>query len=109
MPLAMEKNVRIDVLGPLQVGTAEPIEISRPSHKRLLAILALDAGRSISTDALIDRYWPDAPPATAKAAIQTHISAVRSLIGADSIQFDGKGYRLRPIGIGLDTEEFEDA
>lgn len=108
MLIAMDTDLRIDVLGPLQVRTAEPIDISRPSHRRLIAILAINGARSISTDALIDRYWPGGPPATAKAAIQTHISAVRALIGTDSIEFDGTGYRLRPIGVDLDAEEFDD-
>ena len=34
-------------------------------------------------DALIDRFWPQQPPPTAKASIHTHVAALRRLTGPE--------------------------
>ena len=94
------------VLGPLRVRADSVVEIERPSHRRLLSILALDSGRRIGTEVLIDRYWGEASPATAKAALQTHVSALRKLLGRKAIMTEGYGYRLDLNGGTLDSEEF---
>ncbi len=86
--------VSIDVLGPLRAGDTTPIELTRPSHRRMLSILALEGGKRISTDRLIDRFWGEEPPPAAKAALQTHVSALRRLLGDDLIVTEGHGYRL---------------
>ena len=97
----------IRVLGPLAVEGNEPISLDRPSHRRLLSILALQAGRRVSTDVLIDRFWPDNPPETARAAIQTHISALRKVLGDGHIVTEGFGYRLDVSADQIDAPRFE--
>jgi DNA-binding SARP family transcriptional activator len=97
--------VRIDVLGPLRVVADTEIDLPRASHRRLLSILALDAGRRVSTDVLIDRNWGETAPATAKAALQTHVSALRKLLPADVLVTEGYGYRLDLDGHGCDADE----
>ncbi|HUF01086.1 MAG TPA: BTAD domain-containing putative transcriptional regulator [Gaiellaceae bacterium] len=99
-------GLRIEVLGPLRVRAGRQVTVDRSSHRRLLAILAFDANRRLSTDVLIDRYWGDAVPATAKAALQTHISALRKLLPADVIRTEGYGYRLDLGDHSLDVDEF---
>jgi len=99
-------GLRIEVLGPLRVRARRQITVERSSHRRLLAILAIDANRRLSTDVLIDRYWGDAVPTTAKAALQTHISALRKLLPADVILTEGYGYRLDLGEHSLDVHEF---
>jgi predicted ATPase/DNA-binding SARP family transcriptional activator len=83
------------------------MELRRGSHRRLLSILALDGNRRLATDVLIDRYWGEQVPATAKAVLQTHISALRKLLGADLIVTEGYGYRLDLSAHAFDAEEFE--
>lgn len=87
-------GLRLGVLGPIRIDGATEARLRRPSHKRLLSILALDVGRPIHTDLLIDRFWRGDPPATAKAAIQTHISALRRLLGRGSVTTEGQSYIL---------------
>lgn len=99
-------SVQFEVLGPLRAREGTEIDVHRPSHRRLLAILALDAGRRISTDVLIDRFWPDRPPPTAKAALQTHVSALRKILGKGAIVTEGHGYRLEVNATSLDASEF---
>ncbi|HEX7100766.1 MAG TPA: BTAD domain-containing putative transcriptional regulator, partial [Acidimicrobiia bacterium] len=86
-------------------GVTEP---HRASHRRLLAILALEAGRRIGTERLIDMYWGEDVPAEAKAAIQTHISALRRLTSPDLILTEGYGYRLSTNDLEIDAALFED-
>jgi hypothetical protein len=56
------------VVGPLQVRGGNGVELRRLSHRRLLSILLLDAGRRQTTDVLIERFWGDDPPEQPKAA-----------------------------------------
>lgn len=99
--------LRIEVLGPLRVigdGITEP---HRASHRRLLAILALEKGRRVGTERLIDMFWGENPPTKAKASLQTHISALRRLLEPGLIQTEGYGYRLSFDDIEMDAVVLE--
>lgn len=100
--------LRIEVLGDLRVvgkGLSQP---TRDSHRRLLSILALEPNRRIGTERLIDMFWGESPPESAKAALQTHVSALRRALGADAIATEGYGYRLAVETGALDAAQFAD-
>ncbi len=99
--------MRFAVLGPLEVDADGPIELDRPSHRRLLALLLLERGRPMDADTLIDRYWLEEPPRTARAALQTHISQLRRRLGADTLPSAGSRYRMELDGHLIDLDEFE--
>jgi DNA-binding SARP family transcriptional activator/tetratricopeptide (TPR) repeat protein len=86
----------IRLLGPVEVwsgaGVADP---GPPRQRCLLAALAVDAGRPVSTDALVDRVWGDAPPGGGRHALHVHIARLRKALpgGAPLIHRDG-GYLL---------------
>jgi DNA-binding SARP family transcriptional activator/tetratricopeptide (TPR) repeat protein len=74
--------VQVTLLGPVGVmvdGTPRPVVGLR--RKAVLAALALQPGRIVSTDRLIDLVWDDAAPATAMNTLQSHISYLRHLLG----------------------------
>ena len=73
--------MRIGVLGPLAVAGRSGVTLERRSHRRLLSILLFQAGDAVETEVLIDRFWGDAAPPTARAALQTHLSQLRRLLG----------------------------
>lgn len=100
--------MRFAVLGPLTVTGGE-LPIERRSHLRLLSILLFQAGRAIETDALIDRFWGEDPPPTARAALQTHMSQLRRLLGDGVVTTERGGYRLGLDEHELDAVEFEAA
>lgn len=102
-------GLRIRVLGELVVEGEGISELTRSSHRRLVSILALEPGRRIGTERLIDMFWGEAPPDGAKAALQTHISALRRVLGPYSIVTEGYGYRLNLDGGALDVREFAEA
>ncbi|MGB7858886.1 MAG: BTAD domain-containing putative transcriptional regulator, partial [Acidimicrobiia bacterium] len=100
-------TLEIRVLGPLEVEVDDVSSLDRPSHRRLLSIFALDAGQRIGTEVLVDRFWGGEPPPTAKAAIQTHVSALRRILGDGHIVTEGYGYRLDADRTSLDRAKFD--
>ncbi|WP_052744377.1 AfsR/SARP family transcriptional regulator [Streptomyces odonnellii] len=63
-----------------------PVEISNDGHllnlgsdklRCLIAALALDVGRPIALDSLVDYLWDDDPPPTARQSTHTYVSRAR--------------------------------
>ncbi|MGW0579067.1 tetratricopeptide repeat protein [Streptomyces sp. NPDC002920] len=81
--------VEFRVLGPVQL-TAEgrPLQLGPAKRQTVLAVLALDVGRSVSVDALVDRVWDEEPPAEARNALYAHITRIRQTLAAAR---DGSG------------------
>ncbi|MFI7638259.1 BTAD domain-containing putative transcriptional regulator [Nonomuraea sp. NPDC049400] len=70
--------MRISILGPLEVeGDGGPVAVGGFRLRALLAILALEAGRTVTAERLIDALWPDEPPANAANALQTLVKRLR--------------------------------
>lgn len=103
---ATAPELRIEVLGPLRVCGDVEVVLERASHRRLLSILALHANRRVDTDALIDRNWAGAPPASARATLQMHVAALRKLLSRELIVTEDQGYRLDLPGDALDADAF---
>ncbi|WP_329248934.1 winged helix-turn-helix domain-containing protein [Actinoallomurus sp. NBC_01490] len=101
--------MRIGILGPLDVRdeAARPIEVSGPRLRALLMRLAVDAGRTVPADRLIDDLWGDAPPAAAANALQALVSRLRGVIGHDTVESRPGGYRLSVAPDQVDAVVFE--
>jgi predicted ATPase/DNA-binding SARP family transcriptional activator len=90
----MSDSVQVDLLGPLEVRRAgRPLDIASPRQRALVARLALDAGRVVPVDRLVDGLWGAEPPADARGALQHHISRLRKVLGPALIT-RGPGYLL---------------
>ncbi|MEV5896151.1 BTAD domain-containing putative transcriptional regulator [Nonomuraea fuscirosea] len=66
--------MRVGILGPLRVAGGE---IGGARVRALLVRLALDPGRVVTADRLIDDLWPDDAPAHPTAALQSLVSRAR--------------------------------
>ncbi|MFI1990852.1 ATP-binding protein [Actinoplanes sp. NPDC020271] len=69
------------ILGPLRIwrdGAEVPIPPRHQAH--LLALLLARAGRSTSTDELIDLLWQHEPPVSAVNALHRYVGALRRLL-----------------------------
>ncbi|MEV1169317.1 BTAD domain-containing putative transcriptional regulator [Nonomuraea sp. NPDC049784] len=66
--------MRVGILGPLQVAGCA---VGGARVRALLVRLALDPGRVVTADRLIDDLWPDEPPAHPMAALQSLVSRAR--------------------------------
>jgi DNA-binding SARP family transcriptional activator/tetratricopeptide (TPR) repeat protein len=71
------------ILGPLEVSVERhSVFIRAPKQRTLLAALLLKAGEVVPVDELVDRLWDDSPPHRTAAALQVHVSRLRSILNA---------------------------
>jgi predicted ATPase/DNA-binding SARP family transcriptional activator len=70
--------IEFRLLGPLEVWRGgQQLAVGGAKPRALLAILLLNADRTVSTDELIDALWGERPPRGAANALQAHVSALR--------------------------------
>lgn len=103
-----QRPARIRVLGPIAVRIDGVwTEVRGRQTRTILAALVVSARHVVSTDLLIDTVWGFRPPDGATAALQTHVSRLRHLLGADTIHHEADGYALDvPCG-RIDACRFE--
>jgi len=86
--------VRFGVLGPTSVDAGStPVLIGPPQRRAILALLIVEAGRTLSTDAVVESLWGAGAPATAAKNVHVHVSQLRKLLG-DRLPARAGGYRL---------------
>jgi DNA-binding SARP family transcriptional activator/tetratricopeptide (TPR) repeat protein len=56
------------------------LDTGTPRQQAVLAALAVDAGRPVPIETLVDRVWSDAPPHEARNILYSHLSRVRQLL-----------------------------
>ncbi|HZS60792.1 MAG TPA: ABC transporter substrate-binding protein [Gemmatimonadaceae bacterium] len=101
-------SMKFAVLGPVEVERDdEPLPLGGPKQRSLLAILLLNANKVVSRDRLIDGLWGERPPPGARTTIESYISRLRRLLGADRIAQRSGGYVLRVEPGEFDLERFE--
>jgi YVTN family beta-propeller protein len=97
------------VLGPIEVTVdGRALVLGGPKQRALLAMLLLDANRPVSRDRLIEGLWGARPPPTAQRSLDTYISRLRALLGADRIIKRAPGYLARVEPGELDLDRFEE-
>jgi class 3 adenylate cyclase/predicted ATPase len=74
--------------------------------KALLAALALDVGRVVSIDRLVEDLWPGTPPETAAHAVQVYVSQLRKTLGPGTIVTRAPGYVLELDPERVDLHRF---
>jgi predicted ATPase/DNA-binding SARP family transcriptional activator len=99
----------VRILGPLEiVGSAGPVRLSARQHRRLVAALLVEQGRTRSADVLVDALWGSSPPASAPKVLQTYVSKLRTQLPACArIETRGAGYALELDEDALDAGRFE--
>ncbi|HLY13983.1 MAG TPA: winged helix-turn-helix domain-containing protein, partial [Candidatus Limnocylindrales bacterium] len=80
--------MQVCILGPLLIRDG-PLEVAAggPLQRRVLARLAMDAGRPVDPSELEAAVWGDDPPAAARHTIASHV------------------FRLRRLGLAIDTAD----
>ncbi|MET9403897.1 BTAD domain-containing putative transcriptional regulator [Kitasatospora sp. NPDC002965] len=88
--------MRVDLLGPLVLDLgAGPTPVGGPRLRALLARLALDAGRGVRPESLVESLWAGEPPADRANALQSLVSRLRRVLGDPALLTAGPaGYRL---------------
>ncbi|MEV6639108.1 BTAD domain-containing putative transcriptional regulator [Amycolatopsis sp. NPDC051371] len=69
------------LFGEVQLRVAgQPLDVGTPRQQAVLAALAVDAGRPVSIETLIDRVWGDDPPGEARNVVYSHLSRIRQVL-----------------------------
>ena len=77
---AAASSIEIRLLGPFEVQVGE--RLSGPPGARqtaLLALLALEAGRVVSVQRILDEIWGGELPADPSRAVQSRVSGLRKM------------------------------
>ena len=105
----MVGDIDLGLLGPTSLvisGRTVPVPAGR--QQVALAALALDAGRTVSSSALVDHLWGEEPPGQVRQALHTTMARVRKLVGADLVVARGGGYALELPNAAVDVHRFRD-
>jgi DNA-binding SARP family transcriptional activator len=99
--------VEFRILGPLEVvEDGEEVALGTLKERLVLGVLLLHANEFVSRERLIDDLWGEAPPPTARKAVNVYLSKIRkalSVAGAGPITTASGGYRLNVEPEGLDA------
>jgi DNA-binding SARP family transcriptional activator/tetratricopeptide (TPR) repeat protein len=91
----------VEVLGPLRVSVdGRPVELPAGRQRALLAVLAMSAGRAVSTDRLAAAVWGADVSGDARANVRTTVKRLRRVLGANAAQL----IAVRPGGYLLAVE-----
>src|SRR5580658_6219600 len=99
--------VRVRVLGPIEVTTADGPVAPMGHQGALLALLAARPGAVVSADQLVDGLWGERLPDDPSNALQGVVSRLRSRCGGDLIETQVSGYRLGVPPDDVDALRFE--
>jgi len=89
--------VDVRLLGPLEVRLGDgPIQLCPRKQRAVLAMLALEPGRTVSADRLAEGLWGDSLPPSAAKMVQLYVSHLRRGLDGDALRIvtRGRGYAL---------------
>ena len=106
-----DAHYSVYALGPLTVMRADaPIDLGGPKQRLVLALLLSGRDRVVATSRLIDGLWGEQPPATARKAIQVHVSNLRRALGEEfPLRTASSGYLVRSAELDYDVKVFEES
>ena len=106
-------RTQFSLLGPLVVRRAGVvIPVTAGKQRALLAALLLRAGRPVGEDEIAEAVWASRMPRSARAALQTYVGRLRTLLEHDGdpvIVTEAAGYRIDAGPDELDVAGFESA
>lgn len=78
--------LQLRVLGPVELSLdGARVELGPPRQRAVLAALAIDAGRPVAIDELIERVWGmDAPPG-ARSGLYSYVTRLRQALSRDAV------------------------
>ncbi|MCS7484100.1 AfsR/SARP family transcriptional regulator [Umezawaea endophytica] len=103
------------MLGPFEI-VVSGVELtpSAPKLRQLLALLSLQANRTVSMEQIIEELWEDRPPSTATTTVQTYAYQLRKTLrlveqrdsGPVGLHTSRGGYLLELPPDALDVDRF---
>ena len=104
-------KLRIDLLGDLHwTVDGTEIDLAAPMHRALLAILAINANSTVSTEQIIDEIWGPSATDGTRTTLQSYVSVLRKAAREagrdDLIETRSPGYVLRLADDEVDLRQF---
>jgi predicted ATPase/DNA-binding SARP family transcriptional activator len=102
--------MRVGLLGGLEVldDAERDVVVAGPKLRGLLAVLALQPGRVVPADQLIEALWGEDPPTEVRNGLQGLVSKLRRTLGSpDLVTMRGAGYALELPASAIDVHRFE--
>ncbi|MET0495008.1 MAG: tetratricopeptide repeat protein [Actinoplanes sp.] len=101
------------VLGPVELwAVGRQIDLGTAKQRAVLAVLALEPGRTVPVEVLIDRVWDDTAPRTVRNALHTYVLRLRRAFDTldgdvPALEFRNGGYALRAEPDRIDLSRFQ--
>jgi DNA-binding SARP family transcriptional activator len=100
----------VRLIGPFAVtrdGVAvERAELGSRKGRELLALLAVERGRTVPVDRIVEVLWAGTSPKDPTASVATLVSRLRRALGVEVVRGGRNGYRLgHPPGVLVDLDE----
>ncbi len=103
--------MELRVLGPVEASAdSESLALGGTKQRAVLAMLALDANRTVPADHLIEGLWGEDPPVSAAKMVQNYVWRLRTVLGERTgaeILTRGRGYELRVDPDSVDVRRFQ--
>ena len=108
--------MRVTLLGPVAaVAGGKDLALGGLKQRAVFALLALNAGRVVPLDRLVDELWADEPPSRATLSLQSYVARLRHVLAAVPVEgVDAPRILTRPPGwlltldpVQVDVTRFE--
>lgn len=104
--------VEFAVLGEVRVRVGgEDLDVGPARQRSVLAVLLVEAGRTVTADQLVDRVWGERAPVRARHALYSYLCRLRAAladVAGCGIDRRGGGYVLRVDADTVDLHLFRD-
>jgi len=98
------------ILGPLEVRDEDrEVPLRGGKERALLALLLVNANRTLPLDRIVDALWSEDVPETAQKMVQVYVSHLRKALPADTLRTRPPGYVVAVEDGQLDLHRFEGA
>ena len=107
--------IRFSLLGPVEVHRdGMRVPVGGPKQRAVLAVLLLNANRTVQVSQIVDAVWGERAPERAVNTVQVYVSGLRRALepqppadpAARLLATRGTGYLLRADERSLDLLEF---
>jgi DNA-binding SARP family transcriptional activator len=84
------------ILGPLEVRDGDrELRLGGGKQRALLALLLVNANRTVSIDRIVGDLWGGSAPETAPKMVQIYVSKLRKLLAPGTLHTRPPGYSLQ--------------
>lgn len=102
-------------LGPVEVlVSGRHVDPGTPKQRAVLALLVSQAGRTVTTDVILEALWEGSPPPSAMTSLQAYVAKLRKILEPGRaprtpgtvLRTCPGGYLLEPGGADIDVHRF---